>query len=181
MLAQINARIESQRRGRGGGGLLGAWDGKNVFGSETGHSITQDHIRTLAQKHGIVVNFVDDEGDASGISQVRALAKAHGIRIRVLEDDYGSDCYSEEGTLGEGGTTTPAKTAENGVALEAGGVRGRGSTIEGVTTPPPMLSSLRPASVRAIATVKRSPSPALLKSGKVRCLKKVKGGKMAFS
>ncbi|CAB1096720.1 unnamed protein product [Ectocarpus sp. CCAP 1310/34] len=147
MLAQVNARMEAQRRGRGGGsGVLGSWGAteENVTSqhdSTTVHAIDQSQIRNLAEKHGIVVRFVDD-GAASGVSQVRALARAHGIRILVVGEDGGG---SSDGRV------------EDDEALAAGG-NGRAARGASVT-PPPTLSSLRTQA--APARRSRSPTPPL--------------------
>lgn len=144
MLAQVNARMEAQRRGRGGGsGVLGSWGAmeENVTSqddSTTVHAIDQSQIRNLAEKHGIVVRFVDD-GAASGVSQVRALARAHGIRILVVGEDGGGGCSDGHG--------------EEEEALAAGGNGGAARSAS--ATPPPTLSSLRTQA----APARRSPSP----------------------
>lgn len=137
MLAQVNARMEAQRRERGG--VLGSWgssenpaDQDAVMSGGTAYAIAQSEMRNLAEHHGIVVRFVD-EGAASGVAQVRALARAHGIRIQILGED------GEEGQAPFGG---------NGVAKAVGG---------DMATPPPILSSLRTRATSA----RRSPSPVL--------------------
>lgn len=154
MLAQVNARIEAQRRDRGG--VFGPWESDGNVPTagggcaHNGHTITQDDVRNLAERHGIVVKFVD-EGNASGVAQVRALARAHGLRIRILGDgEEGGRCRSdaggemeEEGE--EDGGTQPAS-------------RGGGAT------PPPVLLSLRP---RPTAPA-RCPSPVPQAALKVR-------------
>ncbi|CAM9396989.1 unnamed protein product, partial [Ectocarpus sp. 13 AM-2016] len=144
-LAQVNARMEAQRRGRGGGsGVLGSWGAteENVTrqdDSTTVHAIDQSQIRNLAEKHGIVVRFVDD-GAASGVSQVRALARAHGIRILVVGEDGGG---SSDGR------------GEDDEALAAGG--NERAAPGASATPPPTLSSLRTQA--APARRSRSPIP----------------------
>ncbi|CAN0465702.1 unnamed protein product, partial [Ectocarpus sp. 12 AP-2014] len=144
-LAQVNARMEAQRRGSGGGsGVLGSWGAteENVTrqdDSTTAQAIDQSQIRNLAEKHGIVVRFVDD-GAASGVSQVRALARAHGIRILVVGEDGGG---SSDGR------------GEDDEALAAGG---NGRAARGASaTPPPTLSFLRTQA--APARRSRSPTP----------------------
>lgn len=129
MLAQVNARIEAQRRA--GGGVLGSRGNENL----AARGIGQSQIRNLAEKHGIVVKFVDD-GAASGVAQVRALAQAHGIRIRILGHDSG----------GGGGGPLDGEDGEAPVG---------GDGADKAATPPPILSSLR---TRA-APARRSPSP----------------------
>lgn len=149
MLAQVNARIQAQRRGRGGGGggVLGSWGSENLadhdiddgdWGGEA-YATPQSRVRNLAEKHGIVVKFVDD-GAASGVAQVRALARAHGIRIQILGRE-GGGCFE-----GKGEVETPAGGNEAAAA-------DRGDTV----TPPPVLSSLRTRANTPPA--RRSPSP----------------------
>lgn len=133
MLAQVNARMEAQRRERGG--VLGSWASGDLSrpadqdGGKNGaaHTIAQSEMRNLAEKHGIVVRFVDD-GAASGAAQVRALARAHGIRIQILGQEDGKE-----------------QQAPFGVGKAVGG---------DTATPPPLLSSLRTRASSA-----RSPSP----------------------
>lgn len=141
MLAQVNARIEAQRRG--GGGVLGSWGNENLAGSNDGGSaaygIGQDQLKNLAQTHGIVVRFVDD-GAASGVAQVRALARAHGIRIQILGHDDGAGCLDER---------------EEGVGTPLAGSGMDKTARSDMTTPPPILSSLRTRATPA----RRSPSP----------------------
>lgn len=134
MLAQVNARMEAQRRERGG--VLGSWGSSNNSPADqdggngtAAHAIAQSEMKILAEKHGVVVRFVDD-GAASGVAQVRALARAHGIRIRILGQKDGKEEEKEP----------------FGVGKAVGG-----DTV----TPPPTLSSLR---TRA-ALARRSPSP----------------------
>lgn len=142
MLAQVNARIEAQRRG--GGGVLGSWGSDNLAdqdsggGENTACRIGQSQTRNLAEKHGIVVRFVDD-GAASGVAQVRALARAHGIRIQILGQD-GGGCFDECGEEGE--------TPRGGDGVD-------NAARSDLTTPPPILSSLRTRATPA----RRSPSP----------------------
>lgn len=143
MLAQVNARMEAQRRERGG--VLGLWASGDTsspadqYGGSDGvaYTIAQSEVRNLAEKHGIIVKFVDD-GAASGAAQVRALARAHGIRIQILGQEDGKE--EEEARFGAG------------------------KAVGGDTaTPPPVLSSLR---TRA-SSARRSPSPVPQTSMKV--------------
>lgn len=142
MLDQVNARMEAQRRERGG--VLGSWRNSGISpadqdGGNAGAAcaIDQSEMKKLAEKHGIVVRFVDDDA-ASGVAQVRALARAHGIRIQILGQENGEE--KEEMPF---------------VVDEAGG----GDTA----TPPPVLSSLRTSATPA----SRSLSPAPQTSMKV--------------
>lgn len=139
MLAQVNARIEAQRRG--GGGVLGSRPSGSLADQDAASGIGQSQLRNLAEKHGIVVRFVDD-GAASGFAQVRALARAHGIRVQILgqDGDGGRGCFGEHGE-------------ESGAPL--GGDGGDKAAGSDVATPPPILSSLRTRATPA----RRSPSP----------------------
>lgn len=145
MLAQVNARMQAKRGGRGG--LLG-WENDEGFADQGGHGassaehvIAPNRVRNLAEKHGIVVKFVDD-GAASGVAQVRALARAHRIRIQILGEDSGDDGGEEEDEGGD--VDTPAGGR--------GGLRVGGNESP---TPPPVLSSLR----SRVGPARRSPSP----------------------
>ncbi|CAM9282237.1 unnamed protein product [Pylaiella littoralis] len=136
MLDQVNARMEAQRRERGG--VLGSWRNSGISpadqdGGNAGAAcaIDQSEMKKLAEKHGIVVRFVDDDA-ASGVAQVRALARAHGIRIQILGQENGEE--KEEMPF---------------VVDEAGG----GDTA----TPPPVLSSLRTSATPASRSL--SPAP----------------------
>ncbi|CAM9954006.1 unnamed protein product, partial [Hapterophycus canaliculatus] len=166
MLAQVNARMQAKRSARGG--LLG-WgkDGlvdQGIYSDGGGgsggamHVIAPNQVRNLAEKHGIVVRFVD-EGAASGVAQVRALARAHGIRIQILGEDGedgGGDVGDEHGE--ERGEQEEGQEVETPVGGR-GVLRVVGNDSP---TPPPVLSSLRSRATPA----RRSPSPVPQKSSK---------------
>lgn len=172
VLAQINARMETQRRGRGiscGSGVLGAWENGADGSSNNNNSqhvnggaeaaITQDRIRQLAEEHGIVVRFIN-EGHASGEAQLRALARLHGIRIQILGHDGGVACSNEE----EMGVESAALGEAGGeIALADAG----GDGVRFTVTPPPVLESLRPRNfvARSSSTVAQSGGLKLLENG----------------
>lgn len=166
MLAQVNARMEAQRRGRNG--LLSAWDMSNGAANDDLHNgmaeraMTPENVQNLAEKHGIVVKFVND-GEASGIAQVRALARAHGIDIKVFgeNDDGGSAKHVVE--EGGGESATPARRAASSGAMKT--PRSLLSAGDAAATPPPMLSSLHPRGKPA-----RSLSPIRQTNAKVRAV-----------
>lgn len=171
VLAQINARMEAQRRGRGisgGSGVLGAWE-NGAGGSSNNNSqhvnggaeaaITQNRIRQLAEKHGIVVRFIN-EGHASGEAQLRALARLHGIRIQIFGHDGGVACSNEEEMDVES-----AALGDAGGEVALADVRGDG--VRFTVTPPPVLESLRPRIfvARSSSTVAQSGGLKMLENG----------------
>lgn len=172
MLAQINARMEAQRKGRGG--LVGGWasdgeantgeDRATVGGSWGARAVAQRQILNLARKHGIGLRFVDDhddDSDASGVSKVRALARAHGIRILVVGQE---DAVSGGGYGGGMESETPGRGVGGGLTAAGEGGRGEGG-VGDTATPPPLMSSLRP---REVTVHRRSPSPLPQSNVKVR-------------
>lgn len=175
MLAQINARMEAQRRGRGG--LVGGWasdgeantgDDRGVVGGSWGaRAVAQRQILNLARKHGIGLRFVDDDddddSDATGVAKVRALARVHGIRVLIVGQEDTSLVGGGSGGGGGGDvleSETPGRGVGGGLTAAGeggGGGRGEGGGAVGDTaTPPPLMSSLRP---REAAVHRRSPSP----------------------
>lgn len=181
--------MESQRRGRGAGGgsgILGAWDNSTGGGGNNSNSqqhvnggadgvIAQDCIRNLAEKHGIVVRFID-KGHASGEAQLKALARLHGIRIQILGQVDGGGggvaCGNNKEMDVETATTAEAghgiyTAAAGGGGGGGGGEGGGGGGVWATVTPPPMLASLRPR-----ASIVRSSSTVVAQSGLKVCAEK---------
>lgn len=163
MLAQVNARLESQRRGRGGAGISGAFGsgGSNNESSGEGAArvAAEAHIRGLAERHGIRIRIVDDDR-ASALAEIRTLAREHGIRINITgEGGVGSFVNDDDGggekRVTVGGLVLGARMGGgNNVGEEGNGGEKGERGVGGESTPPPTLSGLRKRPTRS-----RSPSP----------------------
>lgn len=169
-LAQVNARIEAQRRGRGsvGGGMMGFSSSPPLssFGGANGaRAVAEAQIRNLAERQGVRVQILDDR--YSPEEQIRALAREYGLRIQIVGEgggEGGDNGHSDDGRRQEESTARP----QTGVAAAATVMPKRAGLTPEVavltppnrsgseSTPPPTLSSLRPRP-RACS---RSPSPA---------------------
>lgn len=169
-LAHVNARIEAQRRGRGGGssGSGMSSSSSSSFGGGNGaRAVAEAQIRVLAERHGIRVHILDEE-HSSRVEQIRDLAREHGLQVQIVGEgagEGGGGRQSDDSKLQEEFATgnradIAAEMAESGAGAGAEETAEGKPGSGGTSTPPPVLSSLRPRS--KTRTISPSSAPRML-------------------
>ncbi|CAM9197227.1 unnamed protein product [Sphacelaria rigidula] len=138
------------------------------FGGGNGaRAVAEAQIRVLAERHGIRVHILDEE-HSSRVEQIRDLAREHGLQVQIVGEgagEGGGGRQSDDSKLQEEFATgnradMAAEMAESGAGAGAEETAEGKPGSGGTSTPPPVLSSLRPRS--KTRTISPSSAPRML-------------------